>query len=493
VVKSRHFLFATRNVIEGWGVEVVRLFKAVASLTAFAGYLSLTVTARAEAAPEWLSSKVNESGQHCAPLAEHRQADKLLLACGGAGVWEFALGAAAPRFVRSYVFSGDVVGFISEPDGRLWVKLKVLEARPFSTAAAESAAVFPDVTPPAPRAGSTSPALSAPTGAVTSALAPAVPTPARSQPGRVERAAPGEVVISLGTSDGIQRSDHIEFALQSDDSGSEEAALSREVIAIGVVTNVSPHGARVHLGLNESVPVGAFASSTRAPATSSLSAPPRVRGLWELELFLRPFAAIDELGGGFLLSGAVGYRFKHLHLQAVVDPLAFATVQTKGSVAVANAALVASYDSQYVEMGLGIGAQTVNDAGFLFAPGSGLSVAQLIRLGTRDGLNLTARTSLVLFHSQFQFGGMVVNGQVPLTRGYWFLLNGGGGNLGYGYGELGLRVLLAGNGLAGSKFLTVTAGGVGVFRSGSCDDSFSCSDDVVYGGPMAGVGGEWRF
>jgi hypothetical protein len=81
-----------------------------------------------------------------------------------------------------------------------------------------------------------------------------------------------------------------------------------------------------------------------------------------------------------------------------------------------------------------------------------------------------------------------------VTRGYWLLLNGGGGNVGYGYGELGLRVLLTGNGLAGSKFLTVTAGGAGVFKSGTCDPFFgSCSDSISYAGPMAGVGGEWRF
>jgi len=137
--------------------------------------------------------------------------------------------------------------------------------------------------------------------------------------------------------------------------------------------------------------------------------------------------------------------------------------------------------------------QTVNEPGSFLSPGSGLSVAQLIRLGARDGLNLSARTSIVLFHSQFQFGGMVVSGQVPVTRGYWLLLNGGGGNVGYGYGELGLRIQLAGNGLAGSKYLTVTAGGVGVFRSGNCDNFFSCSDVRSYGGPMAGIGGEWRF
>jgi hypothetical protein len=470
---------------------LIRLFKEITRFMAFAGCLSWLGPARADGAPSpvWLSTQVNESGQHCSRVAEHRQADKLLLACGAAGVWEFVVGSEQPRFVRSYAFAGDVVGFVSEPDGKLWVKLQVLEARPFTAATPPAAAVLPGLTPIEPLSSSTPPLPNAPARAA----APVVPRAAGREPGRVVREAPGEVVISLGTSDGVERDDRIEFTLDSGERDSEEAALSRENVAVGVVTNVSARSARVHLGLNESVPIGAFASPTRTPATRSLSAPPRVSGLWELELFARPFAALDELGGGALLSGSIGYRFKHLHLQAVLDPLGFASVRTKGSVTTVNAGLIASYDSHYFEMGLGVGAQTVNEAGFLLEPGSGLTVVQAIRLGARDGLNLTARTAVALFHSEFQFGGMVASGQIPVTPGYWLLLNGGGGNVGYGYGELGLRVLLAGNGLAGSKFLTVTAGGVSVFRSGACADSFACTERVSYGGPMAGIGGEWRF
>jgi hypothetical protein len=126
-------------------------------------------------------------------------------------------------------------------------------------------------------------------------------------------------------------------------------------------------------------------------------------------------------------------------------------------------------------------------------PGSGLSVAQLIRLGAQDGLNISARTSIVLFHSQFDFGGMVGSMQIPVGRGYWLLLGGGGGNVGYGYGEFGLRALLRGNGQSGSRFLTVTAGGAAVFRTGECVTFDPCGFPVTYGGPMAGLGYEMRF
>jgi len=464
-----------------------RSFKGFVSLAAFAGCLLAqgAVDAQTTLPANWLSTQVNEGGQHCVALAEQRQGDKLFLACGVAGAWEVALTAGSPRFVRSHAFSGDVVGFVTEPEGRLWVKLQVLEARPLTAAAPAGAAVFPDVRP--------APLL--PLTSNETVVAPAaVPLTTTERYGRVERATPGEVVITLGAQDGIKRGSHIEFALQgAGPDGSDEPSLSSDVIAVGIVTNVIAHNARVRLGLNERVPEGALALPTPSLASASLSAPPRVSGLWELELALRPFAAIDELGGGALFSGSFGYRTKHMHLQAVLDPLAFAAVETRGSVGAVNAAAIVSYDSQYVEMGLGLGFQTVNDTASFLEPGSGLTAVQQIRLGTRDGLNLTARTNIALFHSQFQFGGMVASGQIPLTRGYWLLLNGGGGSVGYGYGELGLRALLAGNGFAGSKYLTVTAGGVGVFKSDSCDENFSCTEEKAFGGPMVGIGGEWRF
>jgi hypothetical protein len=470
----------------------------IAVLTAFAGGLALTssrpVRAEEPLPPDWLSAKVNETGQHCERRAEHRDGKKLLLACGAAGVWELLLDEASPRFVRSYAFAGDVVGFIPEADGRLWVKLLVLEARPFPAAGTQGAVLFPDSAPPAVAA------TGAPASAYTGAgpvppVAPApAPAPSGEMLGRVVRSAPGEVVISLGKANGIFRGDHIELLLESaDELAGEDTALSRDRIAVGLVTNVSDHNARVRLGLNEHVAVGALATPTQTAVTSSLSAPPRVHGLWGLELFARPFAALDELGGGALLSGTISYRFKRWHLQALVDPLAVADVQDKNSVTAINAGLIASYDSQYFEMGLGLGAQSVNETSTFLRPGSGLAVHQLLRLGAQDGLNISARTSIALFHSEFQFGGMVASGQIPVTRGYWLLLNGGGGNVGYGFGELGLRVLLTGNGLAGSKFLTVTAGGAGVFKSGECPPFEFCAEGISYGGPMAGLGGEWRF
>ena len=468
-------------------------FNRSTALAALTGCLAMVETARAQESgslpPDWLTTKRDEKGRQCDRRAERRDANKLLVACGSAGVWEVALDEGNPRFVRSYDFAGDVVGFVTEPDGRLWVKLQVLEARPFSPGGTQPPAVtFPDATPtPMPP-----PAAPAPASAPPTALpAPPAATAGGKRVGRVTRSEAGQVLISLGTLDGVARNDRIELALEQD--ASDDDTLSRETMAVGVVTNVTDHSARVRLGVNEDVPVGAVATPTIGQLTSSLAAPPRATRLWDLELFARPFVAWGELGGGALLSGAIGYRFEHLHLQALVDPVGIADVQDSNAVTAVNAAVIASYDSQYFEMGLGFGAQTVNATDFFLSPGSGLAALQLVRFGSPDGLNISARTNVVLFHSEFQFGGMVATGQIPVTRGYWLLLNGGGGNIGYGFGELGMRVLLSGNGLAGSKFLTVTAGGAAVFRSPTCDEFNSCTQDLSYGGPMAGIGGEWRF
>lgn len=447
--------------------------------------------APAEEAPgaAFFESALNEQGQRCQRRAEHRDARRVLVACGAAGVWEVALEEAGPRFVKSHAFTGEAVGFFTEADGRLWVKLLVLEARPFGAESevAPGAAQFPSAAPAAAKEPDP-----APLDEIDEA------EPERASPGdwvgRVVHAAPGEVVISLGSRDGITRGDRIEFAVDRPEAmGGGEAALSRETLAVGVVTHVTEKNAKVRLGLNEAIPAGAVASLAKTPLTASLVAPPLVPDVWAAEVMLRPFAALERLGGGILLSAAFSRSFKHLHLRALVDPLAYAAAENGESVSAVSAALLASYDSKYFEMGLGFGAQTVNETTFLLSPGSGLSVAQLLRLGSRDGLNVMLRTSVVLFHKEFRFGGMVGSMQIPLTRGYWLLFGGGGGVIGYGQGELGLRALLSGNGHAGSKYLTVTAGGAAVFTSGTCDEFFACSSSSSYGGPMAGVGGEWRF
>src|SRR6187549_2674384 len=77
----------------------------------------------------WLDSQVNERGERCDWHAERVVGAKLLLACGSAGVWVVALSDSGPRLTRSLAASGEVVGFFEEPAGKLWIKVRALEAR----------------------------------------------------------------------------------------------------------------------------------------------------------------------------------------------------------------------------------------------------------------------------------------------------------------------------------------------------------------------------
>jgi hypothetical protein len=485
------------------GVSSMVWLKRFAAVVAGVLAVGKPASAQQQLPAGWLESQLNERAQKCVSHEIHGVQGGVLVACGMSGVWEIALGDAGPRFVRSHEVAGEAIGFITEPDGALWVKLRLIEARPFASASSAAAVRFPEAvsTTPAPiPPAAVLPPAPVPPESVAAPRRPGVAA-TRSRIGRVVKVAPGHVVISLGALDDLARGDRIELSselVESEpgDAAAEDVASMGEPLAVGVVTNVSSRSAKVQVGLNESVPLGATAFRSRASSTASSIAPPRVGDIWDARLMARPFAAIGELGGGFLLSGSIARRFEsNFQLRAVIDPVAYADVESSDGVTAWNIALMASYDSEFFEMGAGFGGQTVNEPDFFLQPGSGLSAAQLIRLGAEDGLNLKARTSVVLFHSEFAFGDMTAALQIPIGRGYWLLFGGGGGNVGYGYGELGLRVLLSGNGLAGSKFLNVSAGGAGVFRSPICEDAFfECQQSqVAFGGPMAGIGGEWRF
>jgi hypothetical protein len=158
---------------------------------------------------------------------------------------------------------------------------------------------------------------------------------------------------------------------------------------------------------------------------------------------------------------------------------------------------LASYDEHLLEVGLGLGAQTVNDVALGQQRGSGTLIAQVLRLGSVDGLNLAVRSDFVLFASRFEFSGLSGSAQIPLGQSSWLVARGAGSRAGFGYGELGLRALLRGRGGPGSVYLMVTAGGATVFRAASC--SFEAgfegcsSDESSTSGPMAGAGLAVRF
>jgi hypothetical protein len=217
----------------------------------------------------------------------------------------------------------------------------------------------------------------------------------------------------------------------------------------------------------------------------------------------RPFMALSEFGGGLLLDASVGYRFeKPWHLVAAFEPFAHGVGkgEDKPGVTPVSAFIKGSFDLPLFEVGFGLGFETVFDTNFPTNPGSGTLLVQQARIGAADGLHIDAISHVVLFHSEFQFSGLVGRLQIPVGDASWLLLRGGGGTAGYGYGEFGVRVLLVGNGDRGSTYFTGAFGGAGVFKREMvvCGDPgqgfiFDCSRTVNYTGPMVGAGAEFRF
>jgi hypothetical protein len=413
---------------------------------------------------------------------------RIVVACGDAGLWTLERDASGGlRLVATEDLGGEVVGLF-EREGHIWVEIERLEARPLRPTAGS-----PSPPPPSARAEFEDEDYVPPARREPRAKSDTHEEPASRAPvGEVVEVNLGEAVVNLGSDDHVRPGQLMELVeLHTDTIGKERA--------VGVVTAVAEQYCRVRLGTNERVSVGASAQIVAGRASSSRIAPPRAAGIWEVEFMLRPFLAMSDFGGGFLSDALVGYHFDTpLHLRAGLTPLAYGTGKDKASVATVAAFGEVSYDGDLFEAGLGLGAQTVNSVTGADS-GSGTLFLQHARLGARDGLHFDARSDIVLFHSRFEFSGFRATGQLPVGRSSWLLLQGGGGTAGYGYGELGVRVLLRGNGDRGSVFFTGSVGGVGVFadRVTTCGDpafqSFDCTESTLYAGPMLGAGAEWRF
>jgi hypothetical protein len=275
---------------------------------------------------------------------------------------------------------------------------------------------------------------------------------------------------------------------------------------------VSPSFSKVALGLNERIPEKARARVTIRRSTANPNFPPEVRDIWSVAFDARPFLALGSLGGGALVDFRAVRRFESpVSLALRISPFGFIATN-ENSVVTFAANLLVSYDSRLFESGLGLGMSKVVDVESEFHEGPptnyAASIAQYIRLGATDGIHVGLLTHFVLFDEQFQFGGAQVHGQVPLgvlDTPAWVIARGGGGVPGHAFGEVGLRILVRGNGGPGSLFLTPTVGGGGIYENlyTQCADPESvstsnastgvCPQEIGSAGPLIGFGMEWRL
>jgi hypothetical protein len=445
----------------------------------------------------WLAVQRDARGRACNRRAVEALGNRWVVAFGESGLWTARRNPGGPIVLVSVEELGGPVVALFRREGRVWAEVLRREARDVAPVDENaSQAAFPNLDD-SPRSGvpTSPPATVADAPAVVTTLDDSENVPE----GRVTEVSGGEIVVDLGRDDGVRVGDRVELSEVVEEGVGSQLVERRRVLAVGVVRAVSEDFARVELGMGERVPVGATARSVTRNPTRSRSAPPRVGGLWHVGFMARPFVALEDLGGGILLDASVGYRFEGpIHIEAVVSPLGWATGESNPSVTPAVGFVKGSFDSHLFEIGFGFGVATVHDVEFPTESGSGFLVAQQVRIGAVDGLSLDVLSHVTLFHSRFRFSGMVAHGQIPMGDRFWLLIAGGGGAAGYGYGELGVRALLRGNGDKGSFFFTGTVGGVGVFETvkttcSTVDFEFGCSENVVYAGPTIGAGGEWRF
>jgi hypothetical protein len=263
----------------------------------------------------------------------------------------------------------------------------------------------------------------------------------------------------------------------------------------------------------------------------NLVSPPRRTKIWELSLATDAFFALGTGGGGVLGSASVSYRFESpFVVRASINPYGLAGPSTtttntpfvpgggtavgppttsSGTVSTFGAHLLGGVDTQFVEVGLGLGGATVNQnapfAGPVVngasttaqPPTSALSVVEAARFGAHDGLALEMEASTILANGQFDIGYFVASFRVPVSRTSTLVLRGGGGHVGFAYGDIGVRVLISGDGGKGTVALTGFVGGAGIqlhLCSTNPDPPFASScTNADLNGPSLGGGIEFRM
>jgi hypothetical protein len=390
------------------------------------------------------ASRVVDLG--CAGRSAVRSGAKLLVACGAAGVVQVDLSdPASPRREGTMRVDGDATGLFVH-DGTVWVEVAHVDARPVRIGTSSAISAQTVSAPPPPSVSwtrATPPRDASPPDSRDAALAP---TPSADAPADVPPA----------------------------DSARE------------------------------------------AP---SIAAPPRRSGLWDMSFLTSAFMAFGSLGGGVLGSASVAYRFESpIVLRVALAPFGLGSPSTTsanptvvvpggsnngsssggGAVGVFAAHALVGLDSQFVEVGLGPGGATVNkNTPSSGSPATGsVSIVEATRIGARDGLALNVESSTIAVNQKFDLGYFVASLQIPVSRTVMFIARGGGGNVGFAYGDLGMRAVVHGDGGKGTIALTGFAGAAGIMMdlcSTNPDPPFtSTCNSANLVGPSLGGGVEWK-
>lgn len=306
-----------------------------------------------------------------------------------------------------------------------------------------------------------------------------------------------EVVVQLTEGHGVEVGHRMSMVRPA--TGADSFFVEEPVVA--KVTKVMGNQVLLRLGMNEQVETGFIAQVTQERETGTRRNPSRVYDVWDLRTVLRPILNIGNVGGGVAGELGLARRTEHFRFGVNLSPISYVGATDEGSVFSGGGYIFGAVDHDIYSAGVGVGANTVNDTDGESESGSGLSIVQLLRIGAVDGLHFESRVEAVIFRSEVLFSYLQLQGQIAVADTAWLVVRGGGGSIGYGFGEVVVRNLLWGTGQAGSTFLELGLGGAGLFEQAcvgaGCEPVVSVGTDLGtnrdVGGPMFTAGLEWRL
>ena len=329
----------------------------------------------------------------------------------------------------------------------------------------------------------------------------------------------GRVVIDHGSSAGFERGVRVKVISQrlvkkpDLEAGGVAMRPSNEVTAVVALEEAEAGRAMGILGRGDVAMPGDLVEVTEAPLSESLFLPRRAPFHWRLGFVVRPYLGIGGGGTfpiGVLADGYVAYTFEDLPISLFVE------ASPVGTAILGNEAhypgvftLGATYVTDFVEVGLGGGALIGNKGPCALIVdeidtdgdgitdqfrerrderscegNTGATFNQVLRLGAIDGIHLKWSSSIFARDTGFVFGVGRAELAVPVSSRLGLFGGGGGGENGWGYGEIGVRSFFGGTGAPGSYMLQASLGGAAIFDGPSRE---------VIGGPLVAVGMEWRL
>jgi len=462
-----------------------------------------------------------------APVALLVRGDRLYAALGadGAAVLDLADPGAPAVVQRIPVAQGRVTGFVVV-EGAVWMRIDstaaVLVEGGVPPGAEADAVVTPMVAGPPAAVGTARPAAAP-------AALPAAPARVADEPVKILEVnrGKGEVKLAAGSRQGVKAGDRfVVYRAVEMDKGGKGAFTAQTTIADLEAEAVGEDVTLANIWRGDRVALTDAARPADEGHRPSKVYPRRLGRIGEVSLVVRPlFNVGNEKGFGMLCDATIAWWGKFLFFDLRFQPLGFGWTD-KGNPASSSILAELGYDGRAFALGVGVGVGIVNgDMGeslvnrgvFEMSDSGGggnlgwedraraaFALSQVVRLGARDGLNMTLYNLLLYYDPPgnyddedvgakgFYYGGTSGKISIPLAARVDLFLGGGGGLVGYWFSEIGVFFWARGHGDAGSVGISASGGAAGIWGN-LHDEGDDDTRRIDILGPMISLGLTGRF